>query len=50
MDNYWKPIRVVEIFSQILPSKFDYVVVGIEESKDLSSLSLEKLQGKLKPH
>ena len=42
--------RVVEKILRSLPQKFDYVAVAIEESRGLSTLSLEELQGTFKAH
>ncbi|KAH6762285.1 hypothetical protein C2S52_019718 [Perilla frutescens var. hirtella] len=42
--------KVVEKILRSLPKKFDHVVVAIEESQDLSSMSLEGLQGRLEAH
>lgn len=39
--------NIVEKFMQSLPRKFDHLVVDIEESQDISSMSLERLQGRL---
>ncbi|KAL4583610.1 hypothetical protein LXL04_008188 [Taraxacum kok-saghyz] len=39
--------RVVENILRILTRKFEYIVVAIEESKDLTTLSLESLLGTL---
>lgn len=41
---------VVAKILRLLAPKFDHVVVDIEESKDLSTLRKEELQGKLKSH
>ncbi|CAL8157470.1 unnamed protein product [Prunus armeniaca] len=42
--------RIVEKVLRSLPPKFDYVVATIEESNDISALSIEDLQGKLEAH
>lgn len=42
--------RVVEKILRSLTRKFEYVVVAIEESKDISDLSLENLLGILQSH
>ena len=42
--------KVVEKFLRTLPKKFDHVVVAIEESKDLSQLSVDQLMGSLLSH
>ncbi|KAG6488255.1 hypothetical protein ZIOFF_057014 [Zingiber officinale] len=42
--------RVVEKILRSLSNKFDHVVVDIEESQDISLMSLESLQGRLEAH
>ncbi|CAL2278324.1 unnamed protein product [Prunus armeniaca] len=42
--------RIVEKVLRSLPPKFDYVVAAIEESNDISALSIEDLQGKLEAY
>jgi hypothetical protein len=42
--------KVIEKVLQSLPDKFNMVVVAIEESKDLSQLTVEELMGSLLTH
>jgi hypothetical protein len=42
--------KVIEKVLQILPDKFNMVMVSIEDSKDLSQLTVEELMGSLLTH
>ncbi|XP_038983671.1 uncharacterized protein LOC120111184 [Phoenix dactylifera] len=53
MKTYGEDIsdqKIVEKILISLPEKYDYIVVAIEESKDLSTLSVEQLMGSLESH
>lgn len=42
--------RIVEKVLRSLPLKFDHVAIAIEESKDLSKLTIPELMGSLEAH
>ncbi|XP_074323433.1 uncharacterized protein LOC141660352 [Apium graveolens] len=43
-------VQVMEKLFRLLTRKFDYVVTSIEESKDLSTISIDELVGSLQSH
>jgi len=49
-DESMKDSKIMEKVLQTLTSHFDHMVVAIEESKDLESMTVEELQNFLEAH
>lgn len=49
-DNKVEDLTIVEKILRTIPSRFDYIVVDIEELKDLSGMLIKELQGILEAH
>ena len=45
-----KEVRIIEKRLRLVDSKFDHIVVTIEETRDLKDMTIEQLQGRLQAY
>ena len=46
-DKKLKEVGIIEKILRLVDSKFNHIVLTIEETKDLKAITIEQLQGKL---